>query len=118
LWIGSIRKDGYGHFSIGKKILLAHRAAYQYFIGPLPSNLSIDHLCRVRCCVNPQHLEPVTTRVNILRGTGFAGINSRKEKCSRGHPFDKVWRSKNRMVRACSICHNEWHRQKRERISC
>ena len=54
----------------------AHRWSYQHHIGPVPEGLVLDHLCRVRHCVNPDHLEPVTSRENTLRGEGFAAVNA------------------------------------------
>lgn len=65
------RVSGYGHFNLSWRPTmsgLAHRLSYEYFVGPIPDGLEIDHLCRNRGCVNPTHLEPVTTRVNLRRG--------------------------------------------------
>lgn len=62
------RKTGYGQFGGGKGTNLPHRIAYQYTVGPIGKGLHIDHLCRVRACCNPAHLEPVTPRENIRRG--------------------------------------------------
>src|SRR6266496_2265386 len=72
LWTGKTGRDGYGRIGLGGRGALvrvrAHRFAYELLIGPIPDGLQIDHLCRVRHCVNPAHLEPVTQRENILRG--------------------------------------------------
>lgn len=71
LWLGSTTHDGYGTFSNNKRKggnELAHRAAYTLFLGPIPKGLQLDHLCRVRCCVNPQHMELVSGRENVSRG--------------------------------------------------
>lgn len=75
LWTASGGSGGYGSFSIGRARanLMAHRVSYEMFRGPIPEGLHIDHLCRVRCCVNPAHLEPVTPRENVNRGIGGAG---------------------------------------------
>ena len=96
LWQGSTRSDGYGVFYIGfykdKKYfrIRAHRAAYedrhQEFI---PDDLVLDHLCRVRNCVNPDHLEIVSNGENVLRGIGFAAENAVKTHCPRGHEYSK-----------------------------
>jgi hypothetical protein len=68
LWIGPLTRDGYGLITIGSKPTIAHRASYTLSKGPIPSGLRIDHLCRVRCCINPAHLEAVTSDENIRRG--------------------------------------------------
>ncbi len=68
IWVGSLLHDGYARVRIGAKKVLVHRFTYESFCGPIPQGLEIDHLCRVRCCVNPHHLEPVTHLENVLRG--------------------------------------------------
>lgn len=93
LWLGHIHSAGYGLISIRLapntyKALYAHRFSYERFVGQIPEDLQIDHLCRVRCCVNPAHLEPVTVRENLLRGFGASGVNARKTHCVRGHPLE------------------------------
>jgi hypothetical protein len=70
LWTGTVMPAGYGTMKVGGQQRLAHRVAYEAFIGPVPDGLVLDHLCRVRSCVNPWHLQPVTNRENILRGVG------------------------------------------------
>ena len=80
----------------------AHRAAYELFVGPIPSGYEIDHLCRVRDCVNPDHLEAVTRRENLLRGDTFAATHAAKTECPRGHPYDTITAQG---ARRCSICH-------------
>lgn len=67
---------------------LIHRLAYSVLVGPIPDGLEIDHLCRNTYCMNPQHLEPVTHRVNMLRGRTAAAANARRTHCVRGHPFE------------------------------
>lgn len=68
LWLGCLNRKGYAQIGLGPKVLRAHRFAFELFRGPLSASLDIDHLCRVRCCVNPHHLEPVTHRENCKRG--------------------------------------------------
>ncbi len=74
LWVGTVDLNGYARFAEvirGKHYnRIAHRAIYTALIGPIPEGLQLDHLCRVRCCVNPQHLEPVTLQENLRRGEG------------------------------------------------
>lgn len=106
LWIGALRPTGYGVFNEGGKRYPAHRWGYESLVGQIPKGLQIDHLCRVRSCVNPDHLEPVTQRENILRGNGIAAINARKTHCKRGHPLTagNVYLSaKRRQCRQCTI---------------
>ena len=87
LWNGGLFRDGYGNFS-AQSGTRAHRLAYEHFIGPVPDGLVLDHKCRVRCCVNPRHVEPVPNRVNVLRGFGRAALQARQTHCIKGHPLD------------------------------
>ncbi len=66
----------------------AHRWAFEQFKGPIADGLQIDHLCRVRHCVNPDHLEAVSQRANILRGEATSAQRARQTHCKRGHRFD------------------------------
>lgn len=83
-WPGLINHKGYGKISIGGKGRQAHRAVYENVVGPIPDGLVIDHLCRNRCCVNPDHMEPVTNRENILRGEGGGLVKGGASSHSRG----------------------------------
>lgn len=87
LWTGQENFGGYGRFYLEGKRLAAHRQSYELFKGPIPEGLTLDHLCRVRCCVNPDHLEPVTNRVNILRGVGATAKAAKIMYCTKGHPM-------------------------------
>ena len=86
-WKGFYNHKGYGRFQVNGHTISAHRAVYESLIGPVPEGLTLDHLCRNRACVNPQHLEPVTNKVNVLRGTGLCATNAKKMNCPRGHPY-------------------------------
>ena len=68
-WIWQLSRDrvGYGRVRQGGRMVAAHRAYYERFVGPIADDFEIDHLCNVRCCVNPEHMEPVTHRENVLR---------------------------------------------------
>lgn len=109
LWTGTTAGDGYGRISVSNgKVTVVHRLAYQLLIGPIPEGMTLDHLCRVRHCVNPRHLEPVTNGENVLRGESLAAQNARKTKCLRGHPFTEentytdIYRGRPR--RRCRAC--------------
>jgi len=91
-WIFSGADNGYGYSGFrrsvdnGGKWEKAHRVSYKMFIGEIPNGLELDHLCRVRCCVNSQHLEPVTSKENSRRG--LTGINFRSvTHCKKGHLY-------------------------------
>lgn len=105
-WIGYIHSDGYGGFWINGKTKQAHRIAYELIKGKIPNGLQLDHLCRNRKCVNPDHLEPVTARENILRGEGQAFVNSNKTHCKRGHKFTKNNTYQRNGKRHCRTCRN------------
>jgi hypothetical protein len=68
VWVGRLNRNGYGRVALGGREPMAHRASYEAHVGPIPEGLVLDHLCRVRCCINPRHLEPVTVQENTLRG--------------------------------------------------
>lgn len=68
VWCARTNRNGYGRLRVGGRELMAHRLAYEALVGPIPEGLVLDHLCRVRLCINPAHLEPVTVRENTLRG--------------------------------------------------
>ena len=106
LWTGSENNYGYGKFYIHNGSVGAHRFAYEHFIGPIPTGLVPDHLCRVRCCVNPSHLRPLTNKDNVLLGVGPAAINARKTHCVRGHSLDLsiVYVRPGKYVRYCRQC--------------
>ncbi len=87
IWIGRLSPEGYDKFSFINHEYLAHRFVYEYLVGQIPKELQIDHLCRNKACVNPHHLEPVTSKININRGKG--NPNKYKIKCKNGHPFNK-----------------------------
>lgn len=92
IWVGA-KRDGYGvlHATFGQhnyKNVVAHRFAYELLIGPIPNGKVLDHIeCNNRACVNPGHLNPCTSKVNILRGVSPSALNSRKTYCKHGHPL-------------------------------
>ena len=110
LWNGAIGKTGYGHFSlIRARVTYAHRVAYALLKGDMSDGLELDHLCRVRHCVNPEHLEPVTPTTNVLRGESFSAKNAAKTTCPKGHPLagENLYlkpRKNGKFARVCLIC--------------
>lgn len=101
-WTASLAK-GYGQFWTGERIQMAHIWAWNFLVGEVAEGLDLDHLCRNRRCVNPDHLEPVTRGVNLSRG---AHRNKTKTHCPRGHVYDEqntyTWgRTNYRQCRAC-----------------
>lgn len=90
-WIWTAAKQkGYGHFVSDGHHYRAHRVAYEWLVGSIPAGLQIDHLCRNRACVNPDHMEPVTRKENIARGFSLSARRKRQTHCQRGHEFDPV----------------------------
>ena len=86
LWTGSCNDQGYGNFKYFGRVEKAHRVAYRLYVGPIPTNMELDHLCRVPQCVNPAHLEPVTHWENGRRGQ-VGKWQLRKTHCPHGHPY-------------------------------
>jgi HNH endonuclease len=116
LWVGGLHPDGYGIFYLNNMPRRAHRIGYELMVGPIPDGLQLDHLCRVRHCVNPWHLEPVTNRVNSLRGAGPTLARARgfsKTHCKYGHPLSGVNVSVNaKGYRTCLTCRRNYMRKK------
>lgn len=109
IWHGHCDRHGYGRCGRG----LAHRASYETFVGEIPAGLQLDHLCRVRNCVNPEHLEPVTMLENIRRG-----FNANKTHCIHGHEFtpENTYRKPKTTARNCRACVAEHARRYRARL--
>lgn len=110
LWLNSTDRDGYGFFKLKGKTRLAHRVAYEHYVGPIPAGFELDHLCRHRGCVNPTHLEAVTHVENVRRGNA-GKLEAAKTHCPKGHPYagDNVERNR-KGWRQCVTCRREYSR--------
>lgn len=130
LWAGTWSDSEYGHFWIndgkGGRPHGAHRVAYELFRGPIPEGLELDHLCRVHCCVNPWHLEPVTQQENLRRGLGtLPAISAHTQAaqarthCRSGHPYTSEntrcthdGKRQRRICRQCSRIREQRYKRK------
>lgn len=110
-WTGSINGAGYGRFGRGQYgSRIAHRLTYLALVGPIPDGLTLDHLCRVRHCVNPDHLDPVTHAENMRRGHWAEATH-----CANGHPWDKPNMYRDREgKRRCRACKRQRMRELRK----
>ena len=119
-WLDSLATFGYGTFGYKGKGHRAHRISYMLYKGEIPDGLVLDHLCRNRGCVNPDHLEPVTTKENVMRGIGVAVANSKATHCKKGHEYDKentyITPKGFRDCRECrATSYRNWYSRKREK---
>lgn len=109
LWTAGKTPAGYGKFWLSGATELAHRIVYIALVGTVPYNLTLDHTCRVRHCVNPDHLDPVTQQENTLRSPiAPAAINAKKTHCLKGHPYSAanthIANGRRREERQCREC--------------
>lgn len=117
-WRGSCTRGGYGQFMLGRRSITAHRWAYEQMVGPIPEGLSLDHLCKNRACVNPYHLDPVTQRVNVLRGDHPNIVTHISGVCKRGHSMADALlsvRPDGSTQRKCRPCSDERERARGKR---
>ena len=120
-WIACINSHGYGAFSLNGKSELSHRLSYENKYEKIPEGLDLDHLCRNRKCVNPDHLEAVTRQTNLLRGDTICAKNKQKTHCSEGHEFTTentyIRSNGSRKCRSCGRidCNHRYHRKKMQK---
>jgi hypothetical protein len=125
VWTAARSQTGYGNFAVRvgpgqQRWLQAHQVAFELRRGPIPDGLEIDHLCRNRACVNPDHLEPVTRRENVRRGAAGKRFSERTH-CGSGHEYTAlntivVIRKNGQPLRRCKACEKIWRdKARRER---
>lgn len=118
-WTGAKCSGGYGCLTFEMKMIRAHRASYEEFRGEIPKGMVIDHLCRNRGCINPNHLEVVDNRTNCLRGIGPTAKNFKKTHCPKGHAYklENIYFVKrgNHFNRLCKTCVLAKEKAKREK---
>jgi len=122
IWTGAVTHAGYGRIQMAdgtgaSRARVAHRVSYELYVGAVPEGLQLDHLCRVRACCNPEHLEPVTAKVNTWRSDLTAArINGTKTHCPRGHEFTdaNTYRPPSKPnQRHCRACKHDEARRRR-----
>lgn len=115
VWLGDT-VGGYGRVRVQGRNILAHRWAWELLVGPCPEELQPDHLCSNPSCCNPEHLDWVTSRENIMRSSGLCAVNAVKTHCPKGHPYDDL-NTYHRPDggRDCRVCINRRSRERNER---
>lgn len=118
LWTSFINPNGYGQFMWEGRRISAHRFSFILHKGPIPKGLEVDHVCRVRRCVNPEHLRAVTHRENILCGDTVPARHARQTRCFRGHEFtpENTWSNPRKIERHCRTCHKLKARELRAKL--
>jgi len=115
-WTGPVDRDGYGKVSLGAGInRRPHRVVWEGLVARIDAGLHIDHLCKNRRCVNPDHIQPVTPQENIRRSASRATLNASKTHCAEGHPYDAVNTYHYKGRRDCRICRRAAGRRSRAR---
>lgn len=114
-WQGALNNKGYGVIGDNYKVVYVHRVAFEQVFGPIPHGMELDHLCRNTKCANPYHMDVVTHRTNILRGTSPMSVQARATHCMWGHELigDAFWTDK-RGRRHCLTC--DYRRKKAARL--
>ncbi len=106
IWPRGKNGKGYGAVIIQGQQRYVHRYIFECFFGKIVTGLTLDHLCRTPSCVNPYHLEAVTSVENVMRGVSPHALNARKSQCPKGHPYDMPRKSGRRGCRTCQQAHS------------
>lgn len=117
-WTDVPSQAGYAYFTVGGRKgskFLVHRLLYILVIGPIPDGKELDHLCRNRLCVRPDHQEPVTRRENLLRGETPTAREAKATHCPQGHPYDLFNTRFYRGYRFCKTCQNLYYPRRRRK---
>lgn len=123
IWTAGLQGGGYGQFNGGSRIdnsrrkCIAHVYTYEALVGPVPDGLELDHLCRVRKCCNPAHLEAVTHAENMHRGLTICAENAAKVRCPDGHPYDDENTYVHQGHRHCRECMRAANRRYKAKIN-
>lgn len=119
VWTGALNASGYGVIGLGAMTLArVHRLTYEMLVGPIPEGLQLDHLCRVRACCNPTHLEPVTNRENFLRGEHPIARAVRSNRCARDlHDMAVTAHVRPNGTRYCRACASAAKRRREGRAA-
>lgn len=112
LWQGPIMNRGYGCFYVDGKSTLAHRFSYRSFNGSIPTDMTVDHICHVRICVNPNHLQLLTLSENSIDGARRVPL---KTHCPKGHSYNETNTRHYKGARFCRVCDRERGYRKPER---
>lgn len=115
LWLAARKSSGYGDFKVGRVSTCAHRFAYELLVDSVPTDKELDHLCRTRACVSPFHLEAVSHRENVLRGTSPIATLAMASHCIHGHEFnfENTYIQSSTGARQCRACHREREKKRR-----
>jgi len=120
IWTGAKTAKGYGHIKVDGAVKGAHRVAWTLLVGGIPAGHEMDHLCRVPSCVNPDHLEPVSNRINIARssaGTLSKAFFSKITRCAHGHEYtEENTEIRPNGTRACCACRKARDRARPKRV--
>lgn len=117
-WTVYVGRDGYGRSGSNGIRAMAHRLVYELLVGHIPEGMTLDHLCRIRACVNPLHMEVVTGQENARRSMSAPAVNARKTACIHGHEFtpENTYVRPDGTGRYCKECRRQRCREYMQKI--